>query len=519
MNVFFGDRLAAWLRAVKESGTAQNLRLRLYLLFAAAALTVAAGLFSLLLLTGAISPGDVWGRLAFVNELNHLASSTERRMGDLSAMTLQLGRALSGAMERFLKEREASPEGLMRRPELLGPLLSAHLNPLLFGLSQARTTGVFLALNATASLRLQEAVYSRAGLYLTDSDPEFAAGGSDLSTRILRGPAWLALERDLTLERDWAMEFDVRDAEWFDLPQRMAREHPDEAGRVCLWFPAETLRGAARRAMLCSAPLIDSRGNVFGVCGFDVTDIFFKRSNLPAANIYDGLFCALAPRLDPEGGEGLDLASALISWRWFADERLEGVLLRTGVRDGLTVYQTEEGDALIGAQRELRMQPAGLPFEPVGFSFALLAPLESAPASSPGRRLAPLLLVVTGAGLGISLWLLRRLASYLDGPAPMDPTELTDPIDPIEREFYERVAALSPAERAVFDLQLQGAPVAEIAQALSISPNTVKTHNRNIFAKMEVSSQRELLTAYINILKRRGEAGQTGRLEGSSSSP
>ena len=43
----------------------------------------------------------------------------------------------------------------------------------------------------------------------------------------------------------------------------------------------------------------------------------------------------------------------------------------------------------------------------------------------------------------------------------------------------------------------------EIAAALGISPNTVKTHNRNIFAKMQVSSQRELLMTYIDILKKR----------------
>jgi len=76
-----------------------------------------------------------------------------------------------------------------------------------------------------------------------------------------------------------------------------------------------------------------------------------------------------------------------------------------------------------------------------------------------------------------------------------------------ERDFNERAGTLSPAERAVFDLCLQGCSAGDVASALNISPNTVKTHNRNIFAKMGVSSQRELLTLYIGILKARRRAG------------
>ncbi|WP_208872564.1 hypothetical protein, partial [Fretibacterium fastidiosum] len=142
------------------------LRLKLYAFFAAIALTVAAVVFMALLLTGGVSLRDRRGRLAFDNELNRLAAGTERRLGELSAMALQLSRMISRGAEQFLSARDLSPDGLMRRPELLEPLLASQFDLLMLSLQRSRATGAFVILNATASLRLQEAVTSRSGLYL-----------------------------------------------------------------------------------------------------------------------------------------------------------------------------------------------------------------------------------------------------------------------------------------------------------------------------------------------------------------
>ena len=499
------------------------LRLKLYAFFAAIALTVAAVVFMALLLTGGVSLRDRRGRLAFDNELNRLAAGTERRLGELSAMALQLSRMISRGAEQFLSARDLSPDGLMRRPELLEPLLASQFDLLMLSLQRSRATGAFVILNATASLRLQEAVTSRSGLYLVNWAPDFV-NGSALQYQLLRGPAGVALDRGFAMEKEWGMEFDVQGADYFSLPQSRA----EEAERVCLWFPAAPVRGTARRAMLCAAPLVDSQGSAFGVCGFDLTDLYFKRTNVPASNIYEGAFCALVP-IDETG---LDLSGGLVSWRYFVDEGPGGAgvgkILRTGSREGLTVYQSEDGSGLVGAHRTLRVQPANPPEGARDFAFALLVPKESYDAASRARtlRLALPFAIAAGVGVLLSLCLSRLylrpvLSSWSPGgPTTANAQELAElagllnahPDDARrtsvgmgaeERAFNERAATLSPAERAVFDLCLQGCSAGDVASALNISPNTVKTHNRNIFAKMGVSSQRELLTLYIGILKAR----------------
>jgi DNA-binding CsgD family transcriptional regulator len=55
-------------------------------------------------------------------------------------------------------------------------------------------------------------------------------------------------------------------------------------------------------------------------------------------------------------------------------------------------------------------------------------------------------------------------------------------------------AGISPRERDIIGLILEGCSNKAIAERLFIAPNTVKTHNRNIFQKMKVGSRFELLT-------------------------
>ena len=517
----------------------RTLRLRLWMFFAFVVLTMAAIVSAVLFLTGTLSLRNSGGRLVFDNELRHLAVSTERRMGHLSAMAIRMGRHLSRSIEHFLEERELTTDDLRRHPELLRPLLANQFDNLMLSLEQAKTTGAFLILDATASRRMREARTSRAGLYLVDWEPELVSG-SMLQFQLLRGPSQIALERGLVMEKYWAMEFDIEDADYFAHPQRCAMEHPESAHRVGFWYPTTTIRGTARKAMLCSVPLIDSRGGVFGVCGFDVSDLQFKRTTMPAANIYGGIFCTLAPATK----SGLDVSSALVSWRYFAEEEPGGAnrLSPAGGRDGFTLYRTDGGESLIGGARPMRIQPSGLSCSAPEFTFALLVPEREYDAVRSARngRFVLILAVISLAGILVSFFfsrwyvrpILRAIAAVKEGadePPVTRIAEIDDLIefltarasvgraepsegmgpdtgptdDEVEREFNERVRTLSRAEHNVFDLYVRGCSAAEIAATLGISPNTVKTHNRNIFAKMQVSSQRELLMTYIDILKKR----------------
>ena len=69
----------------------------------------------------------------------------------------------------------------------------------------------------------------------------------------------------------------------------------------------------------------------------------------------------------------------------------------------------------------------------------------------------------------------------------------------------ENIQTLSAAERAVFDLYLQGHTAREIAAILCLSINTIKTHNRRIYMKLNVTSRKELLV-YIQMMEEAKQA-------------
>jgi len=66
--------------------------------------------------------------------------------------------------------------------------------------------------------------------------------------------------------------------------------------------------------------------------------------------------------------------------------------------------------------------------------------------------------------------------------------------------FVESIKTLSPAERAVFNLYIEGHTAQEITEILFLSINTIKTHNKRIYEKLNVSSRKELLI-YIKMMK------------------
>lgn len=59
---------------------------------------------------------------------------------------------------------------------------------------------------------------------------------------------------------------------------------------------------------------------------------------------------------------------------------------------------------------------------------------------------------------------------------------------------------LTAREAAVVDLVLQGHSSEAIAGRLGIAPGTVKVHRRNVYRKLEISSQTELLAIYLDRL-------------------
>ena len=93
----------------------------------------------------------------------------------------------------------------------------------------------------------------------------------------------------------------------------------------------------------------------------------------------------------------------------------------------------------------------------------------------------------------------NRIQAELDRIIDKRKKELSaDNID----HFITNLITLTPREKEVFNLYLEGYSGKEIVEKLGFSNNALKFHNKNIYAKLGVTSRKELLK-YAVLLKQR----------------
>jgi DNA-binding NarL/FixJ family response regulator len=100
--------------------------------------------------------------------------------------------------------------------------------------------------------------------------------------------------------------------------------------------------------------------------------------------------------------------------------------------------------------------------------------------------------------------LIEFLAAQDELPVPGEKKELLmQEHSALYQEFIKNIKSLSTAEKSVFDLYVQGHTAKEIAGILCLSINTIKTHNRRIYMKLNVTSRKELMV-YIQMMEEVG---------------
>jgi DNA-binding CsgD family transcriptional regulator len=68
---------------------------------------------------------------------------------------------------------------------------------------------------------------------------------------------------------------------------------------------------------------------------------------------------------------------------------------------------------------------------------------------------------------------------------------------------------ITPRERDIVALILEGYPVIAIAHRLGLSENTIKSHRKRLYAKLDITTERELFVMYVDHLTRRRPGAAT----------
>lgn len=111
-----------------------------------------------------------------------------------------------------------------------------------------------------------------------------------------------------------------------------------------------------------------------------------------------------------------------------------------------------------------------------------------------GRELAAAAIALLAVAIGFRL-AERRSSGRRAAPFTGDAQETAEPRSEHGNAALPQLAGLSPREREILGLLARGLSNKELARALSVSENTVKTHLANLYAKLGVGRRTQALAA------------------------
>ncbi len=532
------------LRDARATGRSViTLQRRLIMFFLLFLVAVMAALFLILFACGIFSAGLREHRAFLANELSHITDDINEDFASVSLGGIALSGKLSEQFEKAMSGEGKTLSKLQTSPEELEPLLDGCFDILQSALEKSRAGGVYIVLDATVNPALFDSEHSRAGLFLKNMEPN-AVHLETPSIRFMRGPAALARSRNMTMLPQWKMEFSISDGDFFGITTQAAKGSSLPLSRLYHWNGSKVLAGDYQKAILLTVPLVASDGSVYGVCGFEISSMLFKLQHLPDTTGHTRAFSLLAPI----NGNELDASGALFAASFSLDAVTASEYITvTPKSGGLYSFTSPNGESFTGLYSPVNLYPKDSAHANEEWAVCVMLPSGDfdAMVQSRNRTVMLMLLMLLVLSSAASFIVSRNYLSPVLGAikqvktkpgseykktnileiddlfaylAQQDMSRETKPeslalreeVSELYNSFVSGIKTLSPAERAVFNLYMEGYSAKEITDILCLSINTIKTHNRRIYNKLNVSSRNELMV-YVNMMREKEGLSIVGR--------
>ena len=481
------------------------------------ALAMLAAALLLLSVTGVLSrTARQFGETAALQQNNNAALFTAQ-MDALSAQGIELSETVSGELERFLASRSLSFDALNDDPALIAELETALIPSLETTMAGSTCSGVYFCLDATANTSLPQSKTTRMGVYLRYSGLRSAHPSG--STACFRGTVDAARANGLQLHNRWNPELDTSLIPGY---RQVMTWEGDRLSGGCLWTERVPLLDTWENVTLLCVPVRDGSGTVRGVCGMELSELYFGLSHSTVSGPYGSFVMLLAPM----NGDTLLLDKAMLGSTEGTDLSASGEMKIRGGRDYDTFiwndtaylgkYQIIPGRLADGyplaavtlvpeSGYHNRAQSAriGWVMGSLGFLVGMLAL-----AAALSRRFSmPITQGFAAARSQEQDWQptgireIDELTAYFHSRLRERPSEDALPwqVESLVSELIDRAKGLTSTERVILRYYAEGYAVKDISGLLFISVGTVKGHNSHIYSKLGVNSY-DSLKAYLDVL-------------------
>lgn len=492
-------------------------RLALYWLCMALA-TLSAALF-LLSVTGVLSrTARQFGETTTLQQKN-TAALFSAQMDALTARGIELSENVSEELESFLARRNLPFDALNDDPELIAELETAMIPAMKTAMEGSTCSGVYFCLDATANTSLPDAENSRMGVYLRYSSLRSVPPSGTMT--YFRGTVDAARKCGLQLHNRWNPELNTALIPGY---RQVMSWTGDRLSGGCLWTGRVPLLDTWENVTLLCVPVRDGAGVVRGICGMELSELYFSLSHPTVSSPYGNFLMLLAPM----NGETLLLDRAMLGSTEGTDLSASGEMrIRTG-RDYDTF--TWNGTTYLGQYQVVPGRLAdGHPLAAVTLvpeniyrhraqsarigwtlgSLGFLAGMLLLAVALSRRFTTPITQGFAAARSGEQNWQptgireIDELTAYFHSRLREKQAEEALPrqVESLVSELTDRAKGLTGTERVILRYYAEGYTVKDISGLLFISAGTVKGHNSHIYSKLGVDSY-NALKAYLDVLRR-----------------
>lgn len=515
----------------------QRLFRSMLILVALLSLALCAGLF----LFGRFdSPKEDIGK-ALELQMNVFENDMTSYWSQLAVMGINLSEDTTELLETYLHERGLTFSSLYGAADEITALQAQLIDPLCEHLRQTACSGAFIVLET--SVHTDPASDSRTALYVVSSGRD--TPNEDLL--LYRGISSVGKANGVMPHRKWQNELHTSGfPNYISLLSRASLPLYTSYRLTDL----VTLPGTDEKVILFTIPLMGADGSVYGLCGYQVSQRYFKATHAQPSN-FSHMVCLLTPDGDTLNADA-GLSCGISNGYYLAPKG--SLSIRSG-KNGL-VSMADSSTSYIGLTKNIMLSCGDSAYQ-----LAVMIPKSDYTATVTRSNLQILLLVLLLLFFSVAScrYFSRRFLSPVlkglealkqtdRGKAQSDVTEIADvsshlfdqdqkhkealtaleqqasdakiqiarlaysrktEIDPNEYQFFlEKIKALTAREREIFDLYCHGSSIKEVMDLLEIKQSTIKYHNKNIYETLGVKNLKQL-TRYVALMQQEQRKNET----------
>lgn len=513
---------------------------RRFVLYIISAIALVLSLILLLLnLFGVLNPMNARIMEVLDTQLLSYADHIEHDYDEVAAHALSFSEQIEKAVETFLTENNLSFEDLKNNADALSSLQCELYDTVYLNMQLAPSSGAFYILDTTVNGYSNPQLYN--GIYLKYINL-YSESTKNKDIALYRGSFSTARKGNLTFHSGWNNEMRT---DFFDSSESEFKEDT-----YYILSPTVSVPDTWERARYVYTPIRDSKDHIIGICGFEINDLYFQLSKKTSDNKMTQFVGALLDEnqenYSGQFNSNRYYASNLQSLKpakWnnatvfdFGTEKCIGKTqsIKLGNQTFTVALMMTENQ--YNAQiRQGQMKTAGIILFVVLFAFAyclfisqkyvypILKKIEQVKCSEEHgeqiniREIDDLFDYLAQKDIAYEEQLKSLQAAKQAAEEEAQRTKIAyekalekyelaqseilqlteDQKKKIVLEDYDyfvcNLKTLSPTESRIYELYLEGKTAQQIAEILGIQGNTMKYHNKNIYAKLGVSSRKQLL--------------------------